>query len=50
MSEIKGKFFVFVEILEKGNSDALWRNHYSFAISQLTFHVLNTYPYIAIHD
>ena len=23
VSEIKGKFFVFVEILEKGNSDAL---------------------------
>ena len=43
LSETEWKFFVFVGILEKGDSDVLWRNHYSSAISQLTFRILNTY-------
>ena len=43
LSETEWKFFVFVGILEKGDSDVLWRNHYSSAISQLTFCILNTY-------
>ena len=43
LSEIEQKFFVFVRILKKGHSDVLWRNHYSPAISQLTFRILNTY-------
>ena len=42
LSEIKRKFFVFVRILEKGDSNALWRNHYSSAISELKFCVSNT--------
>ena len=42
MSEIERKFFVFVGILEEGNSDAFYRHHYSYAISQLTFRVSNT--------
>ena len=48
LSEIERKFFVFVGILEKGDGDALCRNHYSSAISQLTFRVSNTYtsPFI----
>ena len=38
------QFFVFVGILEKGDSNALYkRNHNSCAISQLTFRVSNTY-------
>ena len=46
LSEIERKFYVFVGILEKGDSDALQRNHYRSAISQLTFHVSNTYTSI----
>ena len=42
LSEIERKFFVFVGILEKGDGDALQRNHYSSAISQLTFLISNT--------
>ena len=49
LSEIERNFFVFVGVLENGDSDALLRNHYSCAISPLTFRVSNTYtsPYIA---
>ena len=43
LSEIERKFLVFVQILENGDSDALYRNHYSSAISQSTFHESNTY-------
>ena len=32
-----------VVILEKGDGDALWRNHYSSAITQLTIRVSNTH-------
>ena len=46
LSEIGRKFYVFVGILEKGDSDALQRNHYRSAISQLTFHVSNNYTSI----
>ena len=46
LSEIERKFYVFVGILEKGDSDALQRNHYSSAISQVTFHLSNTYTSI----
>ena len=35
--------FVFVGSLEKGESNALQRNHNSCAISQLTFRVSNSY-------
>ena len=43
MSEIERKIFVFVGILEKEDSDASHKEtHYSTAISQLTFRVLNT--------
>ena len=41
LSEIERKFYVFVGILEKGDSDALQRNHYSSA-----FHLSNTYTSI----
>ena len=43
LSESERKFFVFVGILEKEDSDALQRNHYSSAISRFkTFSLSNT--------
>ena len=35
-----------VVILEKGDGDALWRNHYNLTITQLTIQ----HPYIAIRN
>ena len=48
LSKIERKFFVFVGI-RKGDRDALWRNHYSSAISHWTCRIY-TRLYIAIHN